>query len=206
MDVWGSIKADREIFADFLSTLTPDDWSVTSRCAGWTVKAVVAHLLVAPTMSKGKIFLAFASSGFNLDKMSAKLVEHMTTAMSVDEMAAKVRSTAGSQSAPPGLKPVGVLSEILIHASDISEPVNKPLDFPVEHYVAALDHLKNVQPIFGVKKRIAGLELKATDTSWSTGSGPLVEGSAKNLLAAMTGRRAAITALTGPGVEALRSR
>ena len=47
---------------------------------------------------------------------------------------------------PPGLKPLGVLAEVLVHAGDISEGVGRPLAFPTDHYVAGLDFLKDMQP------------------------------------------------------------
>jgi len=206
MDPWEHIEADRLSFADYLDTLTPADWEAPSLCTGWTVKGVTAHLLVSPTMSRGQIFLKFLGSGFNLDKMSAKLVSQMTADLSTEEMIATTRSSASVRSAPPGLKPVGVLAEVLTHTADISLALDKPFDLPVDHYVLGLDHLKGVQPVLGCKQRIDGLTLQATDTDWSTGAGPTVEGDAKHLLAAMTGRSAAVDALAGDGVQTLLGR
>jgi hypothetical protein len=119
---------------------------------------------------------------------------------------AKTRTSAGSHLIPPGLKLPGVLTELVVHSSDISEGVGKPLVLPVEDYVAALEHLKNVQPVFGSKQRIAGLTLRATDTEWSTGSGPTVEGPAQQLLLAVAGRRVALDRLSGDGLATMRAR
>ncbi|MGB8859172.1 MAG: maleylpyruvate isomerase family mycothiol-dependent enzyme, partial [Ilumatobacteraceae bacterium] len=188
MDTWGRIQSDRAAFADYLATLTTPQWEAGSWCAGWSVKDVVAHLLVSPTMSKGKIFLAFLGSGFNLDKMSAKLVTRMSAQMSADRMVELTRSTAGVRSAPPGLKPIGVFAELATHAADISLALGEPFHLPSEHMVMALEHMKGVQPVLGCKRRIAGLRLQATDSDWSTGSGPVVEGDLQHLLCAMTGR------------------
>ncbi len=93
-----------------------------------------------------------------------------------------------------------------MHSSDISEGVGAPFALPVEDYLAALDHLKDVQPVFGSKKRIAGLTLRAIDAQWSTGSGPTVEGSAQQLLLAVAGRRSALDRLSGDGLATLRAR
>lgn len=206
MDTWDMITADRGTFADYLATLTDAQWAAPSLCTEWSVKDVVAHLLVPPTMSKGKVFLAFAGSGFNLDKMSGKLVKRITGQLSNAEVVATVRSTAGVHRAPPGLQPVGMLAELLVHAADISMAIDRPLQLPVAHHVVALDHLKNVQPVLGCKRRIAGLRLRATDTDWSTGDGPLVEGDVQHLIAAMTGRKSALSGLSGEGVATLRGR
>lgn len=206
MDLWTSITTGRESFADYLSTLTPDDWDRPSLCADWTVKGVAAHMLVIPTMSKGQVFRSFLSSGFNLDKMNARLVERLTGEMASDEIAAATRQSAGSRTMPPGLKLPGVFSELVIHSSDISEAIAKPFDLPIEDHVAGLEHMKDVQPVLGCKKRIEGLQLSTTDAEWSTGSGPLVEGPAKQLLLAMTGRTSAFDSLSGDGVATMRSR
>lgn len=206
MDTWTSIKNGREALGDYLAGLSADEWNRPSLCAGWTVKDVAAHMLVIPTIPKGKVFRSFLGSGFNLDKMNAKLVKKISTQMSTADIAATTRASAGSKSMPPGLKLTGVMTELVVHSSDISEGVGRPFALPVEDYLAALDHLKDVQPVFGSKQRIAGLTLRATDAAWSTGSGPTVEGPAQQLLLAVAGRRAALDRLAGDGLATLRTR
>ena len=206
MDTWTSIKDGREALGDYLAGLSADDWNKPSLCTGWSVQDVAAHMLVIPTVPKGQVFRSFLGSGFNLDKMNAKFVNKMTAEMSTAEIAAKTSASAGSHLMPPGLKVPGVLTELAVHSSDISEGVGTPFTLPVEAYVAALDHLKDVQPVFGSKKRIAGLTLRATDTEWTTGSGPTVEGSAQQLLLAVAGRRRALDRLSGDGLATLRAR
>jgi uncharacterized protein (TIGR03083 family) len=206
MDPWDKISADRRAFADYLESLAPDDWNKPSLCEGWTVKGVTTHLLVTPTQSKGQVMLAFIGSGFSLPKLSAKLIDKMTAELSTDDIIAKTRETADSQNKPPGLTSMGVLGEVLVHTADVSLAVGKPFDLPVDHYTAGLDYLKTVQPVLGCKKRIEGLRLEATDADWSTGEGPSVTGTAKHLLSAMTGRKAALDHLSGDGVDVLRAR
>ena len=206
MDTWASIASGREAFGEYLAQLTPDDWTKPSLCADWTVKDVVAHMLVIPTLSKGQVFRAFAGSGFNLDKMNAKLVKKLTAHAPPAELAAKTTSSAASRGMPPGLKLPGVFNELAVHSADVAEAVGKPFDLPMTDYVACLEYLKDVQPVFGAKTRVAGLELRATDADWSTGSGPTVSGSAKQLLLAMAGRPSALAHLAGDGLATLRSR
>ncbi len=206
MDTWTSIKNGREAFGDYLAGLSADEWNEPSLCAGWTVKDVVAHMLVIPTISKGKVFATFLGSGFNLERMNAKFVQQIGAAMSPSEIAGKTRSSAGSRSIPPGLKLPGILTELAIHAGDISEAVGRPFSLPSADYVAVLEHIKNVQPVFGSKQRIAGLTVRATDANWSTGSGPVVEGTAQHLALAVAGRRAAFDHLSGDGLATLRTR
>ena len=148
MDTWTTIKSGREALGDYLAGLTADDWNRPSLCAGWTVRDVAAHMLVVPTVPKGQVFRSFVGSGFNLDRMNAKFVKKLTAELSPADIAAKTRASAGSHLMPPGLKLPGVLTELVVHSSDISEGVGKPFTLPVEDYVAALDHVKNVQPVF----------------------------------------------------------
>ena len=58
----------------------------------------------------------------------------------------------------------------------------------------------------GTPKRIRGLELRATDTDWSTGDGPVVEGPLQSLVLAMAGRGDALDELSGDGLDELRTR
>lgn len=206
MDPWPMIEADRRALSGYLSGLSADEWKQQSLCADWTVEEVVAHMLVIPTVSKGKIFLNFLRSGFNLDRFSAKMVDRITSENSPEQLASALGEAAGARNTPPGLKPLGILSEVLVHAGDISEAVGKPLAFPTDHYVAGLDYLKDVQPALGSRKRIEGLHLDATDADWSHGEGPLVEGTAQHLTLAVTGRKAVLDHLSGDGVDTLRGR
>lgn len=206
MDPWPMIEADRNALAEYLSGLSAEEWQSASLCAGWTVEEVAAHMLVIPTVPKLKIFLNFLGSGFNLDKFSNKMVKGITDEKSPEQIAAAMTGAASSRSVPPGLKPMGVLAETLVHAGDISEAVGKPLALPTDHYVAVLDFLKDVQPALGCKERIAGLRLSATDAEWTHGDGPTVEGTAQHLALAMTGRKAVLDHLSGDGVDTLRGR
>jgi hypothetical protein len=126
--------------------------------------------------------------------------------MTPEQIISATRSTAGVHSAPPGLPPIGVLNEVVVHTMDISRAIGKPFELPIEHYAMALEHSKNVQAVLGCKERIAGLTLRATDSTWTTGAGPVVEGPTDLLLAAMTGRKGALPGLSGPGLDTLVSR
>ena len=60
--------------------------------------------------------------------------------------------------------------------------------------------------LIGGKKRVAGLTLRASDTDWSHGDGPVVEGPAMSLLMVTAGRAAHLDELSGPGLDAVRRR
>jgi hypothetical protein len=72
--------------------------------------------------------------------------------------------------------------------------------------VEVADFFKKSNLIIGAKRRIDGLSLRATDVTWSHGSGPEVAGPILSLVMAMTGRKAALGDLSGEGVATLGSR
>jgi uncharacterized protein (TIGR03083 family) len=206
MDTWTSLKNGREAFAEYLAGLAPDDWTRPSLCAGWTVKDVTAHMLVIPTKTKGTIFRHFLASGFNLDKMNAGFVTAIAASMSPAQIVSTTRASAGSHGRPPGLPLPGVFNELVVHSSDVAAALGKPFTLPTADYIAALDHLKQTQPVFKSKERVAGLRLRATDAEWTNGEGPLVEGPIQQLVLAVAGRPSAIDHLSGDGVATFRSR
>ena len=72
--------------------------------------------------------------------------------------------------------------------------------------VQVADFFKGSNLIIGTKRRIEGLTLQATDTTWSHGTGPGVSGPMLPLVMAMTGRPVADGELTGEGAATLRAR
>jgi hypothetical protein len=68
------------------------------------------------------------------------------------------------------------------------------------------DFVKDDIHLFAAKKRIAGLQLTATDMDWSHGHGPEVTGPAEALVVMMAGRLVAFDDLSGGGTADLASR
>jgi hypothetical protein len=74
---------------------------------------------------------------------------------------------------------------------------------PVPAAVAAADRVWPDLWPFRAGRRLAGFRFSATDCSWSAGQGLLVEGPIAAILLLLTGRRAAMTQLSGPGAARL---
>ncbi len=72
--------------------------------------------------------------------------------------------------------------------------------------VQVADFYKDSNLLIGSKKRIDGFRLVATDTTWSHGAGPTVQGPILSLVLAMTGRADALADLEGDGIPELRTR
>ena len=201
---WPTIHAERRALIDDLAALSDVQWSTPSQCAGWSVHDVLGHMLATAKMTPPKFLGSIVASGFSFDKMANKDIKAATAGGPAATLA-DFRSHIEDNTKPPG--PVdAMLGEALIHPEDIRRPLGIKHAYPTADVVRCLDFFKGSNLIIGAKSRIAGLTLKATDASWSHGSGPMVSGPAHSLLMAMTGRAPALDDLEGDGVETLRSR
>ncbi|MDT4922940.1 MAG: hypothetical protein QOG01_653 [Pseudonocardiales bacterium] len=202
--IWPTIHAERQSLADEVEGLTAEQWATPSLCSEWTVHDVLAHLVSAAKMTPPRFLTKFAAAGFNFDKFTAKQVAVEGAGGPAATLAA-FRAAQSRSSSPPGPKDTW-LGEAIVHGEDIRRPLNIPHSYPLPDVTRALAFYARSNAIIGGKSRVAGLTMKATDTDFSVGSGPLVEGPALSLLLAASGRKSALTELSGPGVDDLRER
>ena len=203
-DTWTMTRAEREDLAQLLESLTPDQWDTQSLCSEWKVRDVVAHLTSATESPMG--FMGpLVASGFNFNKASAKDAKRRGGAPPA-ELLKQFRAAIPSERTPPFAKPTTVLADTMVHAQDIRRPLGIPRQIPADRFREVAEYAKGIGFPMGTKKRIAGLTLKATDLDWSTGSGPVVEGTGEALLMMMGGRKSALDDLSGEGKQTLVSR
>ena len=201
---WPLIHAEREALAADLATLTGEQWATRSLCTDWTVRDVLGHMISTAKMTPPKFFASMAAAGFRFNNMTAKGVSAEATASPADGLA-NFRDHLKDTTHPPG--PVeSMLGEAVIHSEDIRRPLGITREYPPEALVRVAQFFQGSNMIVGAKGRIADLTLRATDTDWSTGTGPEVTGPQLSLVLAMTGRSAALADLSGDGVDTLRSR
>jgi uncharacterized protein (TIGR03083 family) len=201
---WPLIHAEREALIDDLGTLTDEQWATPSLCAGWTVRDVLGHMIATAKMTPPRFFAKMAAAGFRFNSMTAKAVAAEATANPADGLA-NFRSHLKDTTAPPG-PAEAMLGEAVIHSADIRTPLGIPHEYPEEALRRVADFYQGSNLLTGAKRRIDGLSLRATDTGWSTGSGPEVTGPHLSLIQAMLGRSAALAELSGAGVDTLKSR
>ena len=201
---WPLIHAERESLIADLGTLTDEQWATRSLCADWTVRDVLGHMISTAQMTPPRFFAKMAAAGFSVNNMNAKGVAAQATAKPADGLAV-LRSHLKDTTHPPG--PVeSMLGEAVIHPADIRTPLGIAHEYPEEALIRVADFYKGSNLIVGAKRRIDGLTLRATDTGWSTGSGPEVTGPHLSLILAMTGRGAPLGDLSGEGLATLKSR
>lgn len=203
-DLAAMVQAERKSLADYLATLTPEQWTKPSWCAKWNVQELVGHLIAAANITAPHFFAGFIKSGFNFDKtIETDLVKYATGTPA--EVLKRFQGIIGSTRRPPGPSYVA-LGEILVHAEDIRRALGPPGQHPREHVVAVADAYRKTGKPLGGKKRSTGLRFVADDMDWSAGEGPEVRGPAMSLILAMVGRSRALDDCTGDGVSVLRGR
>lgn len=121
-----------------------------------------------------------------------------------DEIVADFTRLDGSRGHPTGTPVRFALIEILVHTQDNVVPLGKVHAMPPIAAACAADLVRRLAASMGVKQKVSGVRLAATDVEWSAGKGPFVQGPIQQLLLALAGRPADMAQLTGAGLEALR--
>lgn len=203
-ELWSSIHGERESLVETLTALTPEQWSAPTWCGEWRVKEVVGHVLAAAEQTTFNFYKDFAVAGFKFDVFADRDAKRLG-ALAPTELIRRLRARTTTTNNPPA-PVIAMLGEIVVHSDDIRRPLGLTHHSPEAALVAIADTWKTSNLLIGSKRRIAGLELRATDTSWSHGTGPLVSGPLQSLILAMTGRKGALPDLSGEGVEILKAR
>ncbi|MEU4620815.1 maleylpyruvate isomerase family mycothiol-dependent enzyme [Actinoplanes sp. NPDC023801] len=203
-DVFRLATENRLMIAGFLEGLDDRAWATATLCEGWTVHHMAAHLVQPMLIGFGRFFLA----SFRYRGDTARTVDHFTRRLarkSRGELITLLREHAHDRVDPPRVGPIGPFAETCVHLRDIARPLGLSIDVPAAHWRILLDHLvaPSATPALCPPGRLDGLRLAATDIEWAAGSGALVTGPAEALGMAITGRRAALADLSGPGVARL---
>lgn len=201
---WDLIHAERLRLIEDLQPATDQQWHTVSLCPEWNVHQVLAHLVALTKQTPPKFFAKFVASGLRFDRMIAKDVAREAASSPVQTLA-ELTAHAGDTSAPPG--PVDSwIGEVVVHGADIRRPLGIVYSPPVATTRQVANFYQNSNLLIGAKSRIAGVQMIATDTDWSHGSGPEVRGPILSLVLAMTGRVVAVSDLTGDGVPTLQAK
>jgi uncharacterized protein (TIGR03083 family) len=110
---------------------------------------------------------------------------------------------AGSRRKAPGVSHLEPLIDVQVHGQDIAIPLGRPRPMPARAAAAAADRVWPSLFPWRAGRKLSGFRLAATDCSWSAGDGQLVEGPIGAILLLLTGRRAALAQLSGPGARTL---
>lgn len=202
--IWSLIHAERAALAADLAELTDEEWASQSLCDRFTVREVLAHLTAGASLNSARWLAGVIRCRFDFDKMVARrLVEQL--GITPAETLARFRRVITSTKKPP-LPAVAMLGEAIVHGEDIRRPLGIHRDHPIDTLTTVAAYYHSSDLVVLAKGRIRGLRLTATDSAFTTGSGPLVSGATLALIMAMTGRMVYCDELEGDGVAILRDR
>lgn len=203
-DLMPMVHAERASLAEYLVTLTPEEWRAATWCDKWNVQELVAHLTAAGNITAPHFLAGFIKAGFSFDRTVDRDLRNYNGGTPADVLG-RFTSIINSNRKPPGPAYVA-LGEVMVHGEDIRRALGAKGDHPAEHLVTLAELYKKTRAPLGAKKRLVGLRLVATDVDWSTGEGPDVKGPCMSLILAMVGRTGALADCDGSGIEALRAR
>jgi uncharacterized protein (TIGR03083 family) len=203
--VWAVVHRERAALVRDLATLTPEQWSAPTACAGWDVHDVVAHLVDTAKTTRIGFVRAMVAARFDFDRQNALGLAAERRSDPTDTLAA-LRSAVTRTSTPPASIATRLV-EAFVHGEDIRRAVGLRGSYPAGHVATALAfQLRTTVKMGGGKERAGGLRLVATDAPLDSGAGPAVHGPAIALLLAVSGRPAGPDELTGPGAATLAGR
>ena len=202
-DLMPMIHAERASLGEYLATLDAAEWSGPT-WTGWNVQQVVGHLVAAARITAPHFFGGLVRCRFSFDRFVDRDLRSYAAGTPAD-VKARYDAIISSTRTPPGPTYVA-LGEVMVHGEDIRRPRGARGEHPETHLVTLAELYKKTGAPLRAKKRLEGLELRATDVEWSTGEGELVQGPCMSLILAMVGRAGALSDCEGPGVETLRAR
>jgi uncharacterized protein (TIGR03083 family) len=204
-EIVAAVRAERLSLCDFLDGLNDAEWTAQSQCSAWTVRDVVAHLTVTTRATVPFIIKATLRARGSFDRMAAQVACERAAAFTPTQLIQQLRESAESSRRMLGSGPMDPLMDLLVHGQDIARPLQRRHTVRTEVAVPALAYVA-ANRFLGGPTRVTGIELIATDATWSSGQGPQVRGTAEDLLLVAAGRPAGLANLTGPGVHRLAER
>ena len=197
----GAMVGDELVgLADALDRLTPEQWEMQSLCVGWRVREVIAHLTMPTRMSSFRFLLEIAKDRGKFNRMADRIARR-DAHLANDVLVEAVRSDELRRWTPPGGGARGALVHAVVHGLDVTEALGIARTAPQSHLrevLAALADPKSAK-FFGMD--LGGLRLQANDLEWSAGEGRMVNGPARDLVLALSGRPSIPGRLTGDGVS-----
>ncbi|WP_280637388.1 maleylpyruvate isomerase family mycothiol-dependent enzyme [Nocardioides sp. W7] len=214
--MWELIREERASLARLVAPLSAEQWATPSLCAEWTVRDVVAHLLMTPAGEPHvrSMVVALVKARGHLWSAGRDVAREYAR-RPTSELVVELERTAGSRTRPIFVQDANILLDLVVHGQDIAVPLGLDRPVPAAAAVLTLDRIWSMGWPFHARRRLAGVRLRCdlepgtrgAPQEWEVGGGPEVRGSAAALALLMTGRTAAaLPMLHGPGVAGLGAR
>jgi hypothetical protein len=121
--------------------------------------------------------------------------------ISATELTETFAATIGSRHLPPKVHPEEFLADLFVHHQDMRRPLGRTRHVDEERLRTVLE-----ATIKASGTRCRGVIISTTDMVFSQGKGPVVEGLTEALIMVISGRKAVLTDLSGPGFEVMAGR
>jgi uncharacterized protein (TIGR03083 family) len=187
--IWAYIDEQRADLADFLDTLTHEQWETPSLCPGWTMRQAAAHVTQSST-NWGRLSFELLRSGFRFNALTLRMGRN--DQRKPEEITAALRAMVGGRRRPPGTAVADPLADVLVHGQDIAVPLGMPRTMPVPAAVIAAERLWKMGFPFNARKRFPNVTFTATDADFSVGDGNVVRGQIQDIVMTLSGRRAGL--------------
>ena len=208
-EVWTAVDTQRLRTVELLEDLSDADWRQPSLCADWSVRDVAAHLTMQQ-MTIGDALGSIIKHPGQLGGMN-RMIRRMAqdrAARPTDQLISDIRATVGTHRPNVGVTNRETLIDILVHGQDIAIPLGRELPMPTDAAAIAAATVwgyggKGKAKVFATIP-LQRCQLTATDTAWSVGDGPTLQGPIAAILLLLTGREVGLSQLVGPGAVQLR--
>ena len=197
MDLWPVTLEARHSLLSTFGDLDDQQWEVPSLCHGWTIRQVLAHLILAVRPPRRRYITAVVIARGSFDKANHSFAV-AEAQRPVDELLADYRSVIDHRFSPAGWPEAAPLSDIMLHSLDLRIPLDLDTDAPAEHYEPVLSLLFSRVGRSFTRRDRPTVRWAANDKAWSTGNGPEVRGNMADLALAAAGRSARLDRLDGP--------
>ena len=205
MDVdekWRTIAEQRAVLADLVGGLSNEDLDRPSLCARWRLRDVAAHVALTPrSPSLPRILVAALRARGDFDELNRSMGVAHAERLGAG-LAAELRAVASRRDKPAITTVDNLVFDSLVHVQDVAVPLGLEIVPPPEGAREGAGRVWSMGWPFWARRRLAGLQLSATDTEWIRGHGEPVRGPIRDLLLLLTGRTgAALPHLEGTGVR-----
>jgi len=187
IELTDAIAAERSDLAEMLAALPAQAWDLPTLCAGWRVRDVVAHMTMPFRYGTPRFLAELARSRGNFNAMADRCARRDGQAAPSDLLAGLIDNVAHPWK-PPGGGYLGALTHDVIHGLDITVPLGIDRRVPEGRLRLVLGSITApaARKHFGTD--LSGIELRADDIDWSSGSGQPLIGAAQDLALVVCGR------------------
>lgn len=131
-------RDEREDFAAFLESLSPDQWEAPTLCERWNVREVAAHAIRFDELNGGELVRRFLKGWLMVDRINQVGVDDYAdrTPRRLIEL---IRTHAQPHGPTAGFGGRTALTDNMIHQQDIRRALDLPRTIPAEPLRVALD-------------------------------------------------------------------